>query len=86
MQKLYVFFYFTDSDTDNVKKIIKKHIEYWKDKKPENYKGGPFSDRSGGMISFTAENFEAAEKLALGDPFVIEKVVKTRWIKEWLHD
>ncbi len=84
MQKQYVFFYFTDSNNDNIETIIKKHIEYWKGKQPENYKGGPFSDRSGGMISFTAENFEAAENLALGDPFVIEKVIKKSWIKEWI--
>ena len=82
MQKQFLFFYFTDNDVEGVERIIKKHIEYWKDNKPENYKGGPFSDRSGGMISFTAENFEIAEKLAFGDPFVIEKVVKRRWLKE----
>lgn len=85
MQKHYVYFYFTDSNNIHIKDIIRKHIEYWKDQKPENYQGGPFSDRSGGMISFTAENFETAQNLALGDPFVTEKVVKKSWLKEWVR-
>jgi uncharacterized protein YciI len=38
------------------------------------------------MIFFTAENFETAENLALGDPFVIEEVVKKSWIKEWITE
>ena len=86
MHKRYVYFYFTDNEREHSRDIIEGHIEYWKDRKPENYQGGPFADQSGGMISFTADNFEMAKNLAQGDPFVRGDVVKESWLKEWIRE
>jgi len=45
--------------------------------------GGPFSDFSGGLISFQAENQNKAQGLVSGDPFVVKELLKNTWIKEW---
>jgi uncharacterized protein YciI len=45
--------------------------------------GGPFIDRSGGSISFDAENRLEAERLVDGDPFVAADLVSESWLKEW---
>lgn len=54
----------------------------WKDSKPVNYSGGPFSDKSSGLILFEAENIEAAAELAMNDPFIVREAIETKWIKE----
>ena len=87
MTKQYVFFYMMKKDlkkdVNEIKEYVKEHIKYWHDNKPENFSGGPFSDRSGGMILFSAENINTAEKLATNDPFVLKDLIKIKWIKEW---
>ena len=44
--------------------------------------GGPFEDRTGGLITFDA-NDSAAEGAVLGDPFVREDLVEARSLKQW---
>ncbi len=48
------------------------------------YSGGPFSDRSGGLIIFEAENIEEAIKIAMGDPFVLKNLIEDKYVKEWI--
>ncbi len=84
--KQFAFFYLMKNDPERIREIVPGHIRYWKDNKPVNYSGGPFVDRSGGLIVFDAEGMGAAEKLAGNDPFVIEQVLETRWIKEWIRE
>jgi len=71
---------------EKIRNIIPEHIRYWKDSKPINYSGGPFSDRSGGLILFEAENMEAATKLAMNDPFVVQDIIENKWVKEWIRE
>ncbi len=85
MLKQYVFFYLMKNDPEKIRDIIPSHIKYWKDSKPINYSGGPFSDRSGGLILFEAENMEAATELATNDPFIVQEAIETNWIKEWVQ-
>ena len=47
-----------------------------------HYLGGPFEDRTGGLITFDA-NDTAAEGAVLEDPFVREDLVEARWLKQW---
>ncbi|MBI9090605.1 MAG: hypothetical protein JEZ12_15420 [Desulfobacterium sp.] len=88
--KQYVFFYMMKKDlkkdVNEIKKVVQEHIKYWHDNKLENYSGGPFSDRSGGMISFNADSINTAEELAMNDPFVINDLIETKWIKEWMKE
>ena len=70
-------------EVNEIQKIVQEHIKYWHDNKPENYSGGPISDRSGGMILFAADTIKTAKKSAMADPFVLNDLVENKWIKEW---
>jgi uncharacterized protein YciI len=45
--------------------------------------GGPFADRTGGLISFEASSLPEATALIEQDPFVREDLIEQRWLKEW---
>ncbi len=84
MKKQFAYFYFMKKNPDKIQQVVPAHVEYWKNSHVEGYSGGPFGDRSGGMITFKAENLERAEQLADQDPFVIEDLLDNRWLKEWI--
>jgi uncharacterized protein YciI len=86
MSKQYAFFYLMKNDPEKIRDIIPEHIRYWKDNKPINYSGGPFGDRSGGLILFGAKDMETAADLAMNDPFVVQKVIENKWLKEWIRE
>jgi hypothetical protein len=48
----YAFFYFMKEDPQAVRAAVPRHIDYWKALAPADYLGGPFADRSGGLITF----------------------------------
>ncbi len=50
----------------------------------EDIAGGPFTDRSGGLITFIAKDLKEAEGIVSRDPFVQKKVLEKYWVKEWL--
>ncbi len=82
--KTFVFFYFmNEMKNDAIAENVPDHTAYWQNQKLPNYKGGPFSDLSGGLISFQAENQSKAEGLVSGDTFVAKELLKNMWIKEW---
>lgn len=83
MSKRYAYFYLMKNDAESIRRMVPDHMAYWKAKRPANYSGGPFSDRSGGLILFEADDMKRAETLALNDPFVLGEVIESRWIKEW---
>lgn len=70
-------------ETEKIRLVVPLHIEYWKDLNLKKYSGGPFSDRSGGLIIFEAKNIEGATKIAMSDPFVLENLIVNKWVKEW---
>ncbi len=86
MLKKYAFFYLMKNDPEKIRDIIPAHIKYWDNSKPINYSGGPFGDRSGGLILFEAENMETATELAMNDPFVVREAIETKWVKEWIRE
>jgi hypothetical protein len=51
-----------------VGETVPKHITYWKGHRLINYSGGPFIDRSGGLIIFETKNIETATDLIVNDP------------------
>jgi uncharacterized protein YciI len=83
MEKRFVFFYFMKQEPAKIQAMVPMHVAYWKDLALKGYMGGPFTDHSGGMVSFMAENIEEAQEMADDDPFVQEDLLETKWLKEW---
>lgn len=81
--KLFAYIYFMTSDVEAARSTAPAHAEYWQTQQLHNYSGGPFSDRSGGLITFLARDHEHAEQLIDADPFRRERLLKSRWLKEW---
>ncbi len=82
----FVYFYLMKKEPETIREVAPRHAEYWKRKMLPDYIGGPFGDRSGGLICFSAEDLSAAESLVAGDPFVLEDLLEVRWLKDWIED
>jgi uncharacterized protein YciI len=59
-------------------------MEYWKTANIQGYMGGPFADRTGGLISFVASSAEEAAEVIQQDPFIVEDLIDQKWMKEWV--
>lgn len=84
MKKRFAFFYFMKKEPEKIKSVVLLHIEYWHSLKLSKYIGGPFADRSGGIVTFEAESIEEATEITNNDPFVIQGLLESKWIKEWV--
>jgi uncharacterized protein YciI len=82
--KRFVYFYFNKQEPEKVRQVVTAHVEYWKSARLPGYSGGPFGDRTGGLISFLAQDKSAAEQIANQDPFVLEDCIASSWLKEWV--
>ena len=54
----------------HVEAIASEHAAYWKRLGLSGFRGGPFADRSGGLITFEALSDDEVERFVAGDPFV----------------
>lgn len=84
MSKRFLYFYFNKRAPEKIPQVVPLHVDYWKKQGLDGYMGGPFSDRSGGLITFESDSFEEATEIVLNDPFVLEDLIEDKWIKEWL--
>ena len=82
--KRFIFFYVNRNEPDKIKRVVPAHIDYWKNSGVKDYLGGPFGDRTGGLISFVASSLEEANEVILGDPFILEDLIAEKRIKEWI--
>jgi uncharacterized protein YciI len=82
--KRFVYFYFNRREPERIRQVVTAHVQYWKTADLKGYMGGPFDDRTGGLISFVASNMDEATKIILQDPFILEDLVDQKWIKEWV--
>ncbi|HEX6336738.1 MAG TPA: hypothetical protein VFZ85_07285 [Jiangellaceae bacterium] len=82
----FLFFYLMADDTDRVGEVAPRHRTYWHRLALPGYLGGPFADRSGGLITFEAETPSRAEQLVTDDPFLREGIVSGWWLKQWLPE
>jgi uncharacterized protein YciI len=80
------YFYFMKEEPDRVREVAPRHASYWQALALDRYRGGPFADRSGGLIVFDSATQEHAERLVSRDPFLREELLDRHWIKEWLAD
>jgi uncharacterized protein YciI len=82
----FAYVYFMEPEPERVRAIAPRHAAYWQGLALRGYHGGPFADRSGGLITFEAESSEEAEQLVSGDPFVREGLLERHLINEWIVD
>lgn len=81
----YAYFYLMRNDPERVRSVAPNHVSHWQRLGFAHYLGGPFEDRTGGLITFDA-NDTAAEGAVLEDPFVREDLVEVRWLKQWMPE
>jgi uncharacterized protein YciI len=77
------YLYFMKDEPDRVREVAPEHASYWRGLGLPKYLGGPFADRSGGVITFEAGTGEEATELVANDPFVRDGLLQRRWVKEW---
>jgi uncharacterized protein YciI len=82
----FLYFYLMRAVPDRVRMVAPEHAAYWRKLGLPDYVGGPFADRSGGLITFQAGSVPAANQLVAHDPFVREDLLERRWVKEWITD
>ena len=80
----FVYFYFNRNEPEKIRQVVLAHIKYWKTANIQGYMGGPFADRTGGLISFVASNAEEAVEMIQQDPFIVEDLIDQKWMKEWV--
>jgi uncharacterized protein YciI len=71
---------------DRIRVIAPEHAAYWRGLELDRYVGGPFVDRSGGLVIFDGHSPEQAELLVARDPFVQESLLQDHWVKEWMPE
>ena len=86
MARRIAYLYFMKNEPERIRAAAPRHHEYWKHRELSDFRGGPFADRSGGLITFNAEHIQAAQQLVEDDPFVLEDLLENRWLKEWAAD
>jgi uncharacterized protein YciI len=79
----FVYFYLMRDAPERVRTVAPEHAAYWHGLGLGEYLGGPFADRSGGLITFEVASAQEAERLVADDPFVGEDLLERRWVKEW---
>jgi uncharacterized protein YciI len=80
------YVYWMKDDPDRIRTVAPEHAAYWRDLGLPGYLGGPFADRSGGLISFEAESVETAERIIAADPFVREELLESSVVRQWMAE
>lgn len=79
----FLYFYLMRDEPDAIRDLLPAHVQYWRSCDLPEYVGGPFGDRTGGLITFAAHSLERARRTVLRDPFVQANLVQDTWVKEW---
>jgi uncharacterized protein YciI len=78
----WAYVYFMKDEAARVRDVAPQHAQYWSQTGSEE-RGGPFSDRSGGLIIFEAADEAAAGKTVARDPFQRAALPEQWWLKGW---
>jgi len=79
----FVYVYLMAGDPTRVRKAAPSHTAHWHGLRLREYRGGPFADRTGGLITFVVDESAQAEAAVAGDPFVRDGLLERLWLKEW---
>lgn len=77
------YLYFMADEPQLIQTTAAAHAAYWKEQALSGYLGGPFADRSGGLILFEAADRDQAALLVSGDPFLRQGLLTDHWVEEW---
>jgi uncharacterized protein YciI len=86
MSPRFAYFYLMRDDPDRVRVAVPRHIAHWSELGLTGYLGGPFEDRTGGLITFETDDRGHAESAVDADPFVQEDLLEEYWLKEWVPE
>jgi uncharacterized protein YciI len=78
--------YSMKEEPDRVRTVAAEHAAYWDNLGLPKYLGGPYADRSGGLITFEADSLEAAMRIIAADPFSREELVQSWVVKQWVPE
>ncbi len=70
-------------DGEGVREAVPEHVAHWQGLGLGDYIGGPFEDRTGGLITFRAVGRSQAEQAVAADPFVTRGLLERHWLKRW---
>jgi uncharacterized protein YciI len=79
----FAYLYFMKDDPDRIRATVGRHVAHWQQQRLPGYLGGPFEDRTGGLITFHAEDHKRARRAVDTDPFMQEGLLEARWLKQW---
>jgi uncharacterized protein YciI len=82
----FAYLYFMRDDPERVRATVARHVTHWKELGLPGYLGGPFEDRTGGLITFEAQDGERARHAVEADPFLQEGLLEVHWLKQWTHE
>jgi uncharacterized protein YciI len=68
--KRFLYFYLMRNTSEAVRQLVPLHVQYWHSRDLPDYMGGPFADRTGGLITFAAASAGDAQQIISDDPFV----------------
>jgi uncharacterized protein YciI len=71
-------------EQDRMRVVAPEHAADWGGLGLRAYLGGPFADRTGGLITFEADSVPKAELMVAGDLFVQEDLLEASVVKEWV--
>ncbi len=83
MSPRFAYIYFMKDEPDRVRTSVPRHVPHWRELRLGSYFGGPFEDRSGGLITFEAEDEERARRIVDTDPFQLDGLLATSCLKRW---
>jgi hypothetical protein len=86
VDKRFVYFYLLRPFPRQVQEIVPAHVQYWASLRLAEYRGGPFADRSGGLIEFLSPDLRSATEIVGRDPFAVNRLVEASWLKEWVPE
>ena len=83
MSRRFAYLYFMADEADRIRATVPRHVSHWEQQRLPGYLGGPFADRTGGLIVFQAETVERAERTVNADPFLRDGLLEAYWLKQW---
>jgi uncharacterized protein YciI len=83
MSPRFAYFYLMKDEPDRVRVAVPQHVSHWRSLHLPGYLGGPFPDRTGGLITFETDDLTQARNAVDADPFFRDGLLASYWLKQW---